>query len=483
MNRAFLIRLLTGAAGLMLTVALVGCSGVDAGAPDLGVLYGRAARYEGQQRNPVIVIPGFNGSRLEEAETGRVVWGAFGGDYANPQTPDGARLAALPLRGKPVAPHISATKVIDRLDAKLLGLPLHFKVYDWLLGALGVGGYRDEQQRQTLEYAGDHFTCFQFAYDFRANIAESARQLHAFIEHNRAYVRAEMKRRHGIDDADVQFDIVAHSLGGLLARYYLRFGGEPLPADGSTPDVTWAGAPFIERAILIAPPNAGAVGGLGNLVEGVKHAPFLPRYEAAVVGSFPSSYQLLPRPRHAGVVDLETREPIGNLYDVALWQQFNWGLTDPDQDETLAHLLPDLADADERRTVALDALDRHLRRAQQLHAALDQPATPPAGTQLFLIAGSAEPTPSLVGVDAATGELTVLERAPGDGSVLRSSALLDERLGGEWQPRLVSPIAWYDALFFSSRHLGLTKNPALTDNLLYRLLEAPRPARPMASTP
>ncbi len=477
------IRLLACLGLLLIAASLLGCSGVDSGTPDLGLLYGRIARYTGPQRNPIIVIPGFNGSRLEEAQTGRVVWGEFGGSYANPQTPDGVLLAALPLRGAAVAPHISATKVLDRLEAKLLGLPLHFKIYDWLLGVLGVGGYRDQQQAGHLEYGGGHFTCFQFAYDFRADIAESARHLHAFIEQNREYVKAEMLQRHGVVDADVRFDIVAHSLGGLLARYYLRYGDQPLPDDGSTPPVTWAGARYVDRAILIAPPNAGAVGSIQNLVQGTKHAPFLPRYEAAVIGSFPSAYQLLPRPRHGGFVDTETGSPIGDIYDPTLWRRLGWGLMDPEQDATLTRMLPDVADRDARRQIAFETLTRHLRRARQMHAALDTPASPPPGTELILIAGNAEPTPSKVGVDPASGDVTVLERAPGDGSVLRSSALLDERLGGQWQPRLVSPIAWHDALFFASRHLGLTKNPALTDNLLYRLLEAPRPPRTDSSKP
>jgi hypothetical protein len=62
---------------------------------------------------------------------------------------------------------------------------------------------------------------------------------------------------------------------------------------------------------------------------------------------------------------------------------------------------------------------------------------------------------------------------PGDGVVLRRSALLDERQGDAALGRLISPIGWYQSLFLFSDHLGLTKDPAFTDNVLHFLLESP----------
>jgi hypothetical protein len=60
---------------LLACALLVGCRSV----PDFGEIYNRAAAYHGERRNPVILIPGILGSRLTEAATGRVVWGAFAG--------------------------------------------------------------------------------------------------------------------------------------------------------------------------------------------------------------------------------------------------------------------------------------------------------------------------------------------------------------------------------------------------------------------
>ena len=67
------------------------------GPPDLGGLYNRAAQYHRPERNPIVVIPGLMGSKLEDSDSGRIVWGAFTRKAARPGDPEGARLIALPM--------------------------------------------------------------------------------------------------------------------------------------------------------------------------------------------------------------------------------------------------------------------------------------------------------------------------------------------------------------------------------------------------
>ena len=102
------------------------------------------------------------------------------------------------------------------------------------------------------------------------------------------------------------------------------------------------------------------------------------------------------------------------------------------------------------------------------------PASPPNGTSLYLVAEDAETTAKVLTVDRETGRREVISYGPGDGSVLRSSALMDERVGGAWSPKLRSPIDWTDVMFLFSGHLGMTKDPGFSDNILYLLLEHPR---------
>jgi hypothetical protein len=51
---------------------------------------------------------------------------------------------------------------------------------------------------------------------------------------------------------------------------------------------------------------------------------------------------------------------------------------------------------------------------------------------------------------------------------------MDERMSNHLNQRLISPIHWSQVHFIFSDHLGLTRNAAFTDNVLYFLLESPR---------
>jgi hypothetical protein len=471
-------RLASSFAGLPLLFAA--CAATFHQVPDLGGLYDRAAAVDESQRNPVIVIPGILGSKLRDRDSGAIVWGAFAGAYANPTKPDGARLVALPMRESAslvdLRDDVEPRGVLDRVRVSLLGLPFEQQAYLYILSTLGVGGYRDQTlgEAGAIHYPAGHFTCFQFDYDWRRDNAENARRLGEFIAEKKAYITAELMRRHGKLQRPVKFDVIAHSMGGLLLRYYLRYGVQPLPADGSLPPLTWAGTADVEKAVLVATPNAGSVEAFRELVEGAHFSFLLPDYPPAVLGTMPSLYELLPRTRHRALVSADDPEGLAiDLLDLEEWERHGWGLVSPAQDPVLRQLLPEAATQEERRRIALDHLRKVLARARQFHAALDVPATTPPGLTLHLFAGDAVATPAVLETDRG-GAIRVRSTAPGDGTVLRTSALMDERVGGSWQPGLRTPIDWTGVTFVVGNHLAVTRNPTFTDNVLYRLLEAPR---------
>jgi len=468
--------LLLGGAG----AALAGCAAEPK--TDLALIYNPAASHQGIDRNPVIVIPGLLGSRLKDPTSGQVVWGAFGGDAVDPESEMGARLVALPYSEMMMTPGsaVQPDGVLDRVQIRLAGIPISLQAYAEILGALGVGGYRDETlgMHGAVDYGGGHFTCFQFGYDWRQDNVANARRLMAFMREKRAVVQAEYARRFGMRDAPVKFDIVAHSMGGLVARYALMYGGADLPADGSLPAPNWEGAGYIGRLVQVGTPNGGSVDAFRVLVDGRDFgSPIVPRYSPAILGTFPSIYQLLPRPRSRPVVSAAAPETAWDIYDPELWRRMGWGIAAPGLAKELATLMPGVTDAEERRRIALARQALLLRRAKAFAAAMDREARIPPGTELMLIAGDAIPTPARMSVREGDGRMTVVATGPGDGVVLRDSVLLDARQGQDPRgPGVRSPMDFRRTLFLPREHLEITRDAVFRDNLLFWLLEEPRRA-------
>ena len=448
-------------------------------APDLGKIYSRTAQCEHIDRNPVILIPGLLGSKLRDEDSGKNIWGNFNRDAANIETPEGARMMSILMQPgaslKEITDSVNPYSTLDHIKGNLLGVPLQLSAYSQILLTLGIGGFQDQNLAEdgVVDYGNDHYTCFQFAYDWRRDIVEGARKLHSYIMTRREFVQYKIEENYAVKDYDVKINLIAHSMGGLLARYYLMYGDADLPEDGSIPKPTWKGAKHVGKLIMVGTPNGGSVKMLQALIDGNKVAPGIPKFDAAVIATMPSTYQLMPRTRHNSVVDINDPTKTLDLFDTETWKQLNWGLLDPDQDRVLQSILPDVADKQRRGEIALDHLDKILKRAKQFTGALDQPSRHPDSLNLTLIAADSVPTISKLGVDMKTGHTEVIEETPGDDSVTRKNALLDERTEEDWGPLLSSPIKWNNVFFIFSDHLGLTKHPMFTDNVLYQLLEHP----------
>ena len=444
--------------------------------PDLGGIYNHAAQIHGPDRNPIIVIPGVLGSRLIDPKSGKLVWGAFSRKAVKPNTSENARLIALPMEeGKSLSQlknRVAVDGALDRVDISLLGVPLQSKAYYQILTTLGANGYQDQELGESgaIDYGDDHYTCFQFAYDWRRDNAENAALLYNFIQDVQQKVAREHEKRFNVRNPKVKVDIVAHSMGGLLTRYMLRYGRQPLPKSG-TPSLTWAGANLVDKVIIVATPNAGSSESLLNLQKGFK-IPLLVNFDAALLGSMPSLYQLLPRPRHKRVTERETGNPI-DFYQPATWKKYGWGLMNPNSDAALEKLLPGM-DRQTRERVAYDHLSKCLLQAKQFSAALDRPAKLPSGIRLNLFVGDSIQTTDRLQV-SSNGATIVGEKSPGDGTVARYSALMDERISNPGsRDKLISPVDWSNTTFIFDDHLGLTKNPMFVDTMLFELFERPR---------
>ena len=118
------------------------------------------------------------------------------------------------------------------------------------------GGYHEEKW-DTPSADGYKDSLYIFAYDWRLDNVENARLLIRKIE----ALQLKLKK------PELKFDIVAHSMGGIISRYAAMYGDTDLPARG-VPRLTWAGARFFGKIVLLGTPNEGSVNALSALVNG-----------------------------------------------------------------------------------------------------------------------------------------------------------------------------------------------------------------------
>jgi pimeloyl-ACP methyl ester carboxylesterase len=111
-----------------------------------------------------------------------------------------------------------------------------------------------------------------FPYDFRLGIRDAAEHLKAEIETRLGGLTRSARNRRVI--------VVAHSMGGLVARYWAG----PL-----------GGAPDCRALITVGTPHRGAPKALDWLVNGVRAGPISFAAATGVLQEWPSAYELLPR--------------------------------------------------------------------------------------------------------------------------------------------------------------------------------------------
>ena len=437
----------------------------------------KAMAYEGIARNPVIVIHGFLGAKLRNQKTGENVWGDFRfRDIFGIGREEKLRNLALPMaQGQPlrtITSDVEAVGLLEQAKVTILGISFKLDEYEGLIAALRRSGYYAEGEPLP---ADKHFaSLFIFYYDWRRDLPENAARLQKFILEKRAYVQAQFEKNYQIKNFDVQFDIIAHSMGGLLSRYYLRYGDQDLPADGSLPKLDWRGHNYIDKLVIVGTPNAGYLDTILEMTQGLQAAPGAPVCPPAVIGTFPSYYQMMPVSGNRAVLD--AAHPEGkevDLYDPNTWIAMRWGLANPDQDDYLQMLLPNVSTPEARRAIALDHLTKCLRRAKQFTAAMRIKAVPPDDVSLFLFAGDAVPTRRTAVADRQTGELTVTATEAGDGKVLASSARYDLSCPNSYPLFPNSPIKWDGVYHLRAAHMGITNSDDFANNASYLLLFFP----------
>jgi pimeloyl-ACP methyl ester carboxylesterase len=346
---------------------------------DEQVLYEQALRHGRGQSNPVIVIPGIMGSRLVAAGSNRSIWGDFRRKFRHRDSESESSGVALPMdKGKTLDRLYGGAQTdgaMRYVTGSIAGMPVRINAYGDVLKAMGVGGTRMGSTIKQLDGHHSDYSqstdAFEFDYDWRRSIDESAARLGQFIRQATRYIQLQ---RGNYDS--VKFDIVAHSMGGLVARYFLQYGEQLMPREGALPVPDWAGASQVESVVIIGTPNAGSLFALERLFAGMPRNPLMPAYDPVVLGTMPAVYQLLPRLRHKTFarsdVNGASTSALSDFTRLDFWQDINCGLADTEKARQLAGCLPGVESVAERRDIALEHLDKCLAMARSVHAALDR---------------------------------------------------------------------------------------------------------------
>jgi PGAP1-like protein len=178
-----------------------------------------------EEKNPILVIPGIMGSRLKNSETGKEVWVKFKKDKNDD----------LSL---PMSPNLKSNR--DKLvafdlvnEVKILKFLPGISIYSDLLDTLEKKGGLVRGNWETPIADKDANQYYVYAYDWRQDNVENAQLLIRKIE----------KLRLKLGKPNLKFDVIGHSMGGLIARYAAMYGDDDLQ---TKPNPKWNGQVFRE---------------------------------------------------------------------------------------------------------------------------------------------------------------------------------------------------------------------------------------------
>jgi pimeloyl-ACP methyl ester carboxylesterase len=316
---------------------------------------------------PVVFIPGFAGSTLCQKDPPKKrVWpGTL--DHKELRLPLTETLNPSTLKHEPCG--------ILRELARFVKWPISDQ----------YGMFVDHLKAQLAGDAG----VLEFAYDWRLSVEYNAKELKRRLDSTKGF-------------AGRDFDIVAHSFGGLIARYYIQNLG---------------GGPRVRRLITMGAPQKGSVKTFEMLYEGWDNAAVnLWMGGAAEIRksllSFPGFYDLLPSYDLCCWFTGPMGERQFSAFDPAAWQRFSW--------------YNDVFSSDADRGF----LKFQLQRARALHRdTLWKDLPPPHDTEHRLIVTGFIETTSRVQLEEIGGGPPNFIRTIGDGTVTLLSSSAGRQMG------------------------------------------------------
>lgn len=433
-------------------------------APDLHRLYMESMMVTDQP--PVIFVHGVLGSRLKDTKSKEDIWpGAisrlFSHDYSD---------AAYEINPNTLEPKQSNAVSYDIFDGAA-GQDFYGKIVHTLSE---IGGYKLTKIGQKVNPKQKHY--YVFLYDWRQDNVKSAIDLADVIEQIRI----------DYNNPNLKVDIVAHSMGGLITRYYIRYGRQDVIGDNDfDKKVTMYGAERIRRVILLGTPNLGSIRSLSLFITGLDIG--VNQIGTETLASMPSLYQLFPHALNNWIVTSEGKPLDRDLYDVNIWKSFKWSIFDPKVRQRVLDKYEDKAKAEQHLETFERYFEKNLERARRFAWSLSI-ATPKPEPKLIVFGGGCTLTPARILVEEVDGESLIrmnpsdvtqpvagvdydaLLLEPGDGSVTKASLLGRNVLDPSVQRHKYIHLPIEQSFFLCESHESLTGNLNFQDNLLNTLL-------------
>lgn len=413
---------------------------------------------------PVIFIHGVLGSKLRHKETGEEGW------FSSPWKLLFDEFRHLMLEIDPESLEVKPNVYEPyELAGDIIGKDFYGNIIKTLVE---YGGYKHAETGQKINPHQKNL--YTFIYDWRQDNVITARRLADMVD----------QIREDYDNPNLKVDIVAHSMGGLIARYYMRYGRVDVTNDNNFP-VNMYGGERVHRVILLGTPNLGSVEMLNAFIDGIQLG--LKKINPETLVTMPSLFQLLPHPLNNWIVSA-TGQPLDrDLFDISIWRRFQWGIFDPKVRERINNEFKSSKEAQAYLATLEQFFQKTIERARRFVWSLTV-ALPENHPTLIVFGGDCHLTPARIIVEEVNGESLIrmypseitqpaenidyeaLLMEPGDRSVTKASLLGRNVLDPSVPRHKYSFFPLDHAVLLCEEHNSLTGNISFQDNLLNALL-------------
>ena len=330
-------------------------------------------------RPPVVDVHGAFGSRLRDRRSNQEIW---------PQDLGDLLISSFDRLALPLDPETGDAAPDDTYADDLFEHAGMVEFYGSLVTMLvEAGGYRRETPGTPVESGPPRF--YALLYDWRRDFSRAAALLDDLVE--------QVRKDHG--DRSLKVDLVTHSSGGLVARYFLLYGRRTLDDEPTPPD--FMGASKVRRVAAIGVPELGIARAVAALVEGEPIV--LNRLYPEVLATSHSTFQLLPHGDDAWLLDARGQPIDGDSCDPGLWRHYRMGVFDPALRARVRTQAGGRRAGQDQLALLEKGFDFRLHRARRFRDAL-RAAEVPATVAYYSIGGDCRPTQARLLLERTAGD-------------------------------------------------------------------------------